>query len=434
MAPPSCRRRPWEIRICAAVLVAATTHSCSSVLFISVAPFSASCHLRDFLLRIPPTSLHHQHLATTMPSDSSRVTRSGRVTKQTSKSSLTADKSPATSNSRSRTRDKSANTPTSRSQRRPQTNPSSAITPARAAVIEDLIAQERQRVDELEAEEADPEDGRMEVLDTLMRRREALEASKPDDSHHGRSPRRSHRRRRSQRSSSTSSSSSSKPRVSFRGVSHHQGKTLRSSIQTRFPAVASAHFKHIYNGTFEIRHLLQLANTNAAPISKEANKIESTNKLLRCIEIYCQIVCHFTSPAAAVELQQALASFRIRVLEFLDIYTFQTVRDWSLAFISTRITKGQDDALGWLEPAVELAYKLVPRPKMGGIPLRPAPASPGTRPDHICRNFNKGSCMLAFCKYQHVCNVCGQNHPATRCQKAASGSNTTPLADRVQRP
>ena len=139
MAPPSCRRRPWEIRICAAVLVAAITYSCSSVLFISVAPFSASYHLRDFLLRIPPTSLYHQHLATTMPSNSSRVTRSGRVTKQTLKSSLTIDKSPATLNSRLRTQDKSANTPTSRLQRRPQTNPSSAITPARAVVIEDLI-------------------------------------------------------------------------------------------------------------------------------------------------------------------------------------------------------------------------------------------------------------------------------------------------------
>ncbi len=365
-----------------------------------------------------------------MPSDAVRSTRSGRITKQTSKSSL-ANKSAASSTSRSRPRERSSNLQTSlpnRAKSRPNVS-TTRHQAAAAAAVEDLIAEEQEQIRRILARRKDPEDDRQSIYDSLVARREALEAEEEEDTHRGRSSNRTHRRHQSPRS--TSSSTSPALRTSFKET---DGKITIPSISLRFPAVSKTHIENIYRCKFDVRNLLQLGNSFGMVTSKEANEIESTPRLLRCVETYCHIVCHFASPRYVNELQIALSQFRLKLLEHLEVYTFTSVREWCLCVIATRISTGQDDPIAWMNGAPDLQYKLTPKPKPMATPLRSASSSM-PRSDNICRNFNKGNCTLAACKYQHTCSSCGNgSHPAARCQKAASGSNTTPLADRVQRP
>ena len=367
-----------------------------------------------------------------MPSDPTRTTRSGRVLKKTSKSSLTT-RSPATGSpatSRSRHRDSSSNQ-NPRSKRTNLPNMSSPrLDAAKAAALRKRIAEEEERIQRVLDGEAEVVEDLEGTYTALVERRKELEAN-ASEYNRGRTSSRSHRRHRS---ASSASSSSNEQRSSFKEVGHSHGKTLTSSIHHRFPAVAKTHIDNIFRCNFDARNLLQLGNSFSALIAKDANEIESTTKLLRCVEVYCQIVCHF-APSCVSELQTALSCFRLKLLEYLEVYTFASVREWCFCIISLRISTGQDDPAAWMNGEPDLQYKLAARPKTTGIPLRSTPSSPASRSENTCRNFNRGSCTMAACKYQHTCSSCGNSgHPAARCSKAASGSNSTPLADRVQRP
>ena len=197
--------------------------------------------------------------------------------------------------------------------------------------------------------------------------------------------------------------------------------------------MAKTHFKKIYRGDFDPQNLLQLANTSALPIAKDQD-IETQSRMTRGLVAYLQIVYYFANPAIQPELQQAFAHFHIYMAEYVEIYTLQSTRQWLYTYTSTRMHSGQDDPVGWKDQAADLGHYLIPHLKIGGVPLRSTPAPTATKSDHVCHNFNKGSYTLTFYKYQHVCsNYSQSSHPLTHCQKAASRSNSTPLAERVQR-
>ena len=143
-------------------------------------------------------------------------------------------------------------------------------------------------------------------------------------------------------------------------MDHKAARALSSSILRRFPLVKQKHFDKIYHNDFEARDLPQLANCYAAYVSPQTYEVDSTTKLLRCVENYGQIVCHFTHPASETTLQRALSSFRVKLLEYLEVYTFQSVREWCFSFIATRIAEGADLPGGWIDGAPELQYKLFP--------------------------------------------------------------------------
>ena len=69
--------------------------------------------------------------------------------------------------------------------------------------------------------------------------------------------------------------------------------------------------------------------------------------LLRCFEVYGQAICHFAHPGMALRLQEALCDYRIRLAELSMVYRFDTVREYSYAFMSDRILNGQDDPPAW---------------------------------------------------------------------------------------
>ncbi|KAL2048363.1 hypothetical protein N7G274_000274 [Stereocaulon virgatum] len=94
-----------------------------------------------------------------MPTEPIRTTRSGRICKQTSRSSLAEHRPATTSTSRSRNRDASANTPSTR--KKGQASTSASYNPTRAALLEELLEQGRQKAqqpEDPEVEEVEPED------------------------------------------------------------------------------------------------------------------------------------------------------------------------------------------------------------------------------------------------------------------------------------
>lgn len=268
-----------------------------------------------------------------MPSDPARVTRSGRISKQTST---------ATSISRSKPRDGPSRRPTSHSNRaKVQTNTTSTESNlARAAALEELIAQRKERI-----------------------RRTIMETEETTNTHRSR---RIHSPQRTLQSSAASSPFSRDHRACFQKVDYKSARTLCSSICCRFPLIERIHIENIYHGHFEARNLPQLADSCAADIAPRTYEIDSFAKLLRCVENYGQIVCHFTPPASEVALQRALSFFRVKLLRYLDVYTFQSVCEWCLCFIAIRIVKGPYDPVGWKDGASELQYKLVPLQCFGG--------------------------------------------------------------------
>ena len=196
-----------------------------------------------------------------MPTDPIRTTRSGRVSKQTSRSSLTAQPPATTSTSRSRNRDASNNPP----QTDPPPSRARQAKQAKKAKHKALIEQIRKEIqpEELESESETDSGSESEgddtgvILGAALRQLQKGKAGKKKSTHWGRSAKRSHRHRRYSTSSSSSSASpDTGNKKSFRHVDHHQGKTLRSSIQLEHPLVAKVHFKRIYRSNFNTRDLL----------------------------------------------------------------------------------------------------------------------------------------------------------------------------------
>ena len=154
---------------------------------------------------------------------------------------------------------------------------------AKAAALRKRIAEEEERIQRVLDGEAEVVEDLEGTYTTLVERRKELEAN-ASEYNRGRTSSRSHRRHRS---ASSVLSSSNKQRSSFKEVGHLYGKTLTSSIYHRFPAVAKTYIDNIFRCKFDARNLLQLGNSFSAPIAKDANEIESTTKLLRCVEVYC---------------------------------------------------------------------------------------------------------------------------------------------------
>ena len=65
--------------------------------------------------------------------------------------------------------------------------------------------------------------------------------------------------------------------------------------------------------------------------------------LLLYLEIYGQIVLHFSAKSLLDPLQQSLSQYRVRLIEMSVIYKFDSIRAYNATFIRTRILLGQDD-------------------------------------------------------------------------------------------
>ena len=160
--------------------------------------------------------------------------------------------------------------------------------------------------------------------------------------------------------------------------------------------------------------------------------------LLLCLEVYGQILLHFSAKAVLDSLQQSLSQYRVRLLEMSVIYKFDSIRIYNAVFMRARILLSQDDITAWGLEDRRCSDLLVRKMGLSETSKAPTNAASKSFPSvRIYRNFNKGRCIRDQCKYSYICSICQYSHLANTCQKAstaASITNLTPLGNRVSRP
>ena len=62
--------------------------------------------------------------------------------------------------------------------------------------------------------------------------------------------------------------------------------------------------------------------------------------------------------------------------------------------------------------AVESAMLALTQPRW---PMPNPSGPPGNASSEVCRNFNRDRCLFRWCRYRHVCQVCGGPQPASEC-------------------
>ena len=129
-------------------------------------------------------------------------------------------------------------------------------------------------------------------------------------------------------------------------------------IHARFPNIDLVYLTKIFRGTVGATGLiwLDIDRQDTSPLD-----FSDFTHLLYCFEVYGQIVCIMASPQGIgreLELQMALADYRLRLLKLSQWATFESVRSWHKGFLETQFRDGQDRAEGWRQPREDLTTLL----------------------------------------------------------------------------
>lgn len=129
-------------------------------------------------------------------------------------------------------------------------------------------------------------------------------------------------------------------------------------IRARFPNIDPLYIRKIFRGTINAEGLiwLDVDREDASPPD-----FPNLAHLLYCFEIYGQILCIFTAPQGfnqELELQRALADYRVRLLKMSKVATFESLREWHKAMVEAQIRNGQDKVDGWRERREEFGKLL----------------------------------------------------------------------------
>jgi len=139
---------------------------------------------------------------------------------------------------------------------------------------------------------------------------------------------------------------------------HTDFPTALPLIRARFPNIDPLYLTKIFRGTIRPEGLiwLDVDREDASPPD-----FPNLAHLLYCFEIYGQILCILTAPQGAeqvLELQRALADYRIRVLKLSKVASFESLREWHKAILQAQIRDGQDRVDGWRERREEFGKLL----------------------------------------------------------------------------
>ncbi|KAL9016273.1 MAG: hypothetical protein Q9185_006369 [Variospora sp. 1 TL-2023] len=144
-------------------------------------------------------------------------------------------------------------------------------------------------------------------------------------------------------------------RVSFRRTS--LDATL-PYLRARFPFVDPLYLTKIFRGTIGAIGLIWLdaGRQDASPLD-----FSDLAHMMYCFEVYGQIVCLLARPQGLqleLELQEALAAFRLRVLKLSKWAAFGSLVDWFKGFVDGRLREGQDVPWGWMQERRDLEGRL----------------------------------------------------------------------------
>jgi len=130
--------------------------------------------------------------------------------------------------------------------------------------------------------------------------------------------------------------------------------TTLPHIRARFPNIDPLYLTKIFRGTIRASGLIWLDVDREDPSPSDFPNLAH---LLYCFEIYGQIICILAAPqgyARELELQRALADYRVRLLKLSKVATFESLKEWHKAMLEAQIRDGQDRADGWRQKREEL--------------------------------------------------------------------------------
>ena len=128
-------------------------------------------------------------------------------------------------------------------------------------------------------------------------------------------------------------------RVSFRTPDYDRAREI---VHARFPEVDPLYLTKIFRGTIRAEGLVWL-DVGRQDVTPE--DFTSLAHLLYCFEVYGQIICIFAQPQGRdfeIELQEALADYRLRLLQLSRMTTFESLRHWHKMVLVAQFRGGQD--------------------------------------------------------------------------------------------
>ena len=180
-------------------------------------------------------------------------------------------------------------------------------------------------------------------------------------------------------------------------------------LAARFPTVLMKYFKQIFFRTFAPENLTKLSQGMADRAAVEASQeVKGIGHMLLYLEIYSQIVLHFSAVSLLSPLQQSLSQYRVRLIEMSVVYKFDSIRAYNATFMRTRILLGQDDAAAWALENRQCCDLLVRKTSLNEVNKASLslPSRSYSSDLDICRNFNEGRYTREHCKYSHICSNC----------------------------
>ena len=130
---------------------------------------------------------------------------------------------------------------------------------------------------------------------------------------------------------------------------HEEGTRPFLDLADRFPTIDMKYFKQIFFGTFRSENLTKLGQEMTDQATAEIPQdAKGVIHMLLCLEIYGQIVLHFSQVSILGPLQEALSYYRVRLIEKSVIYKFDSIKAYNATFIRARILYGQDNPQAWV--------------------------------------------------------------------------------------
>ena len=117
-------------------------------------------------------------------------------------------------------------------------------------------------------------------------------------------------------------------------------------------------------------------------------------QLLQCLEVYSQVISHYTHASVAINLQKALWKSHSRLAELSLTYKFDSIREKNNAFITIHFLHGQDNPAACLSQDNRYYNPLLPNEPLGmNIQQYSDPASKSTSSEQsMYQNFDEGRC------------------------------------------
>lgn len=194
------------------------------------------------------------------------------------------------------------------------------------------------------------------------------------------------------------------------------------SLIKMFSIVNRKHFQDIWRKTFLLENFNKLFNDYFAKdvIIVDDDDVlvvdlKSLAHLIRCFEVYCQIIIEFAHVVTRSKLQKVLIMYRIQLITLVINHIFESLLFFHKTFVYARICESQNDLEIWklIDKQLENTH-LMRRIKKSFLKSKTSLYSSTTNKNRFsrqfvlidyCRRFNN-DLKCKECAYKHVYDIC----------------------------